>query len=240
MKIHQIYTGDFVLFEKSVLPEFKEELKGITLHPNTEHKLWLDSDIRNLIFSEYGDRGIAVYEKIRPNTFKCDFARAVILNSIGGLYLDIGYEILDLDSVLELTKGNDMILFYDIEDSWFVNYAKYDKSIQSAVMYSKGKNSYLTQLIEELMENVESNFYGDSPWDALSVVRFGKVFEKANPSFRYALGNCKIDDNNRKMFSIPKLERPLAAGYRQKKISFFHKPGNCYVGLWEDGKLYNF
>jgi hypothetical protein len=239
MKIHQVYLGDPAFFLERVAPTFKEEMDLIRAIPGTEYKLWRDADVRDLIFKEHGQRGIAVYEKIKPNTLKTDFFRAVLLNTIGGLYLDIGCEITDFDHIKELTQDNHMILFSDIDEHSFVTFAKYKNSIQSSVMYCKGENIYLTNLIDEIMTNVENSFYGESPWDAVSVVRFGKVFLKTEIDFNYILGKAVIFKNGRKMFMSPTTANPIAASKRLGKQDFFHSPHNSYVTLWSRGELYN-
>jgi hypothetical protein len=239
MKVHQVYVGDATFFSEQVAPTFEEEMSSISKLPGVEYKLWKHKDILGLISKEYGQRGVAVYEKIRPNALKTDFVRAVILNTIGGLYLDIGCEVIDFTHIRDLSEDNHMILFSDIEEQSFVSFARYKNSIQNSVMYSKGKNIYLTNLIEEIMTNVENNFYGDSPWDAVSVVRFGKVFLKTEIDFNYILGKAVIFISGRKMFVSPVTNSPVAASKRLGKQEFFHSPENSYVTLWQQGKLYN-
>jgi hypothetical protein len=239
MKIHQVYIGNQDFFDNVVSVHLSEEMANVKNIQDAEYKLWTEDDIINLLKNNYDERLLNAYHKIRPNTFKSDIARAALLDTFGGIYVDIGHEFFNYQILKDLTETNDMVVFSDINEEWFTNMVGYHGSIQSALMYSSGSNIFLKSVLEEITKNVENNFYGTSPWDATSVTRFGKVFEKTNIDFKYVRGRLEKTESGRNHYFVDGTSESIAGHKHPEKSGIFHGSGMSYVELWNNHMLYN-
>jgi mannosyltransferase OCH1-like enzyme len=239
-KIHQVYIGNEDFFNDVVSVRLKEEMKNVQSIEGTEYRLWKDAEIQELLKENYGERVLAAYHKIKPNTFKSDIARAALLDTFGGIYVDLGHEFFNFDLLKNLINSYDMVLFSDTKEGWFVKDTQYDQSIQSALMYSSGSNVYLRSVIDSIVTNIENNFYGVSPWDATSVVRFGKVFEKTEIDFSYIRGNLEMNSEGRRVYFInDDIDNAIAGHKRPENGNIFHNKDLSYHELWGNGQMYN-
>ncbi|HQM28620.1 MAG TPA: glycosyltransferase [Syntrophales bacterium] len=86
--IHQTWKNKDV--PKEFIP-FQKKVKG--LHPDWEYKLWTDED--NLTFvKQYFQDFYSTYISLPSNIMRADMIRYFIMYRIGGIYLDLDYEML--------------------------------------------------------------------------------------------------------------------------------------------------
>jgi mannosyltransferase OCH1-like enzyme len=86
--IHQTWKTD------KIPGKWKNYVKKVkSLHPDWEYKLWTDSDNEEFVknaFPEFNN----TYTQLSKNIMKADVIRYLILYKLGGVYLDLDYEVL--------------------------------------------------------------------------------------------------------------------------------------------------
>ncbi len=93
--IHQTWKNNDIP-EKYLL--YQEKVKN--LHPDWEYKLWTDEN--NLKFvREYFPDFLETYLRFPKNIMRADVIRYLIMYQIGGLYLDLDYEMIKPFDILE-------------------------------------------------------------------------------------------------------------------------------------------
>jgi mannosyltransferase OCH1-like enzyme len=64
-----------------------------SLHPDWQYKLWTDEDNLAFVKAEYPDFA-EVYTRLPKNIMRADVIRYLLMDRLGGLYLDLDYEML--------------------------------------------------------------------------------------------------------------------------------------------------
>jgi mannosyltransferase OCH1-like enzyme len=67
--------------------------KLIALHPDWKYNFWTDEDNLAFVKSEFPDM-LDIYQKLPKNIMRADVIRYMLLYRLGGLYLDMDYEML--------------------------------------------------------------------------------------------------------------------------------------------------
>lgn len=101
--IHQTWKNDRV---PGQYLGFQEKVKR--LHPDWEYRLWTDADNLALLKGKTPHL-YDVYISLPKNIMRADMIRYVIMSKIGGLYLDLDYEMLKPFDLLEY----DLVLPYN-------------------------------------------------------------------------------------------------------------------------------
>ncbi len=109
-------------WKNSNVPEeyisYQQKVKD--LHPGWEYRLWTDEDNLELVRNHY-PAFLKIYMELPKNIMRADAIRYLIMHHIGGVYLDLDYEmlkpfdLLDFDLVLPLNRSID---FGDSFDSY--------------------------------------------------------------------------------------------------------------------------
>jgi mannosyltransferase OCH1-like enzyme len=113
--IHQTWKNNNVPGEYI---SYQQKVKD--LHPGWEYRLWTDEDNLELVKHHYPGF-LKIYTELPKNIMRADAIRYLIMHHIGGVYLDLDYEmlkpfdLLDFDLVLPLNRSID---FGDSFDSF--------------------------------------------------------------------------------------------------------------------------
>src|SRR5690554_3050667 len=86
--IHQTWKDDHIP-DKWV--DFQQ--KVITLNPDWEYRLWTDADNEDFVRTEYPEF-YDIYMGFSRNIMRADVIRYLIMYRVGGVYLDLDYEML--------------------------------------------------------------------------------------------------------------------------------------------------
>jgi len=107
-------------WKNNIIPEeyisYQQKVKD--LHPGWEYRLWTDEDNLELVRNHYPDF-LKIYTELPKNIMRADAIRYLIMDHIGGVYLDLDYEmfkpfdLLDYDLVLPLNRSTDFGDSYD-------------------------------------------------------------------------------------------------------------------------------
>jgi len=155
--IHQIWLQGILYISESNNKNIENIKK---MHPNWNYYLWDEIKILELIKND--KQIIEKYYKFIYLHQKVDFMKIVILNKIGGIYLDIDCEVRKkLDSLIEKFSEYDMIVSYlhsKISSvSKFGTCGSFDSCINNGVILAKPLTDISNYLIENFQTNC--NFY---------------------------------------------------------------------------------
>ena len=137
--IHQTWK-DNVVPDKWL--EYQQKVKA--LHPDWEYKLWTDSDNDAFIEKHYPEL-FPIYNEYPKPVMKADVIRYAIMDQMGGLYLDLDYEMLrafDLNDhhvVLPLSRSK---AFGDNENR-----------IGNCILASEPGHPFWKKVLQDLTEN---------------------------------------------------------------------------------------
>ena len=137
--IHQTWK-DNVVPEKWL--EYQQKVKA--LHPDWEYRLWTDEDNDAFIAKHYPQL-FPIYNAYPKPVMKADVIRYAIMDQMGGLYLDLDYEMLkpfDLNNehvVLPLSRS---IAYGDNEDR-----------IGNCIIASEPGHPFWKKVLQDLTEN---------------------------------------------------------------------------------------
>jgi hypothetical protein len=198
---HHIYFGNN---KDNYINNWAEETKTFIDVQDVELKIWDEESILELIKKHYKEKTLRAFLKIRPYAYKSDFARLLVLHTLGGWYADFGTVFLKkIDA-----KNFDLIIFYDHIAEAMYGFG----AIQNSIIYSKKENLSLKYLIDALSEKILSEDYGKNPLDVTGPLRlFGLLQEKGwGPNKKELLCDCGrilIDlQNPKKIFLKETLE----------------------------------
>jgi hypothetical protein len=119
-------------------------------NPRFKHYLFDDNDCREFIKSNFKPDVLNAYDRLIPGAYKADLWRYCILFIHGGIYLDIKYTCLNGFKFINLTESEHFVEDVD------------GHSIYNALMVCKPKNDILYKAIRQIVENVNTNFYGNN------------------------------------------------------------------------------
>jgi hypothetical protein len=129
---------------------------------------WTLDLTKSFLSDHYGNKILDVFEELKPYAYKADLARYCILNYYGGLYAD-----LSINNVKEFDGSNyDMVIFRSGNSertSW--------KTI-NGFFYSKPNSPILSDVIDQVVSNVKSRYYGHDPHFISGPTVFGRSIAK--------------------------------------------------------------
>jgi len=120
------------------------------MHPRFEHHLFDDDDCREFIAKNFNADVLNAFDRLIPGAYKADLWRYCILYIHGGIYVDIKYDCINSFRFIELTE----------REHWVFDINKND--VYNALIVSMPKNELLLRCINQIVENVKNNYYGNS------------------------------------------------------------------------------
>jgi mannosyltransferase OCH1-like enzyme len=139
-------------WQTKVLPEKMrlrvEQLKQ--MNPKFRHYLFDDDDCKDFIKKNFEKDVFMAYNALVPGAYKADLWRYCVLYKNGGIYLDIKFGCINNFRLIELTEAE-----HFVKDRW-------NCGIYNALMVCKPGNELMRYAINNVVENVKNNFYGES------------------------------------------------------------------------------
>lgn len=237
MFLHQILINDSKVIPKT-LPNFthfcSSELRKIYF--NYRYKFWSYNDIDILIKTNFDSTVYNSFSKLKPYSYKADLAKYCILYNFGGLYVDLNVRFIN-----KINNFNDnLFAFRDYHLS-----QRYGWYISTAIIFSNAKNSILKTCIDIIVENVNKNFYGNSPLDITGPGVLGQALIKNNKDLGEINGEifCLTPMHNFKTLAFVQDCGNIVAFFKPNEpgdLSFFGFEGvNNYKTMWENKDVYN-
>ena len=131
-----------------------------------EFHLYDDTQCRDFIQTHF-PFALEAFDKLIPGAYKADLWRLCILYQYGGIYMDCKIECI----------GN--FKLYNIVDKEHFVKDRHSPHIYNAIynafMVCKPNNPFLLESIEQIIKNVNSNYYGESPLSPTGPDMLGKI-----------------------------------------------------------------
>jgi mannosyltransferase OCH1-like enzyme len=119
-------------------------------NPNFHHYLYNDEKCREFIKHNFSEDVLKTYDAIIPAAIKIDLWRYCVLYKYGGIYLDVKYFCV-----------NGFNFNYLLDREYFCkDFDKY--GIYNAIIICKPNNEIMKKCINEVVKNVNNNFYGNT------------------------------------------------------------------------------
>ena len=194
-------------------------------HPRFNHYLFDDNDCREFIKNNFDSSVLNAYDTLIPGAYKADLWRYCVLYKMGGIYLDIKLSCINGFHLIELT-----------ESEHFVKDRPLNSIFNSLMVCQKG-NPFLMIAINNIVENVNKNFYGSSPLSPTGPEMLGKLIIK----HRYKL-NVDMYHYRYGGFIIYKNKFVVSTQYPEyynERSSLYNSiKTKRYDALWDERKIY--
>jgi mannosyltransferase OCH1-like enzyme len=124
----------------------------IELNPEYEYYFFDNDDVKQFIKNNFDDEVLETYDRLVPGAYKADLFRYCYLYIHGGCYFD-NKQILR-QPIRNLIDKNDI----DIYCKDTIDYLMFN-----AIIMTESKNKILLDIIDNVVNNVKNDFYGDNP-----------------------------------------------------------------------------
>lgn len=221
LKIYQTWVT------KNLPPKMKERVELLkSQNPRFEHFLFDDNDCREFIKKHFRPDVLYAYDKLIPGAYKADLWRYCVLFINGGIYLDIKFACFNGFKLIELT-----------EKEHFVKDRPLPLSIYNALMVCKAGNPFLYNCIRAIVNNVNNNYYGNSPLDPTGPVLLGNIILhnkiNLNIDMNYYEDGGYIVYKNRFVMTT------IYNEYNSERIEMYKKINlERYEKMWDEKRIY--
>lgn len=195
-----------------------------SLNPAFTYRLFDDDDCYNFIKNNFDKVILDAFDKLIPGAYKADLWRYCVLYKLGGIYLDIKYKPINDFKFINLAE----------KEHWVLDCDK--KGIYNALMVCKPGNNILLQAINQIVENVKNNYYGESslhPTGPLLLARYFNEYEKKSFDMKH---NIFENANNRVIYFNKYIILKTYIGYVEEHDN--NKKVNHYSSLWGEKNIY--
>ena len=152
-------------------------------NPAFNYQLFDDEDCYNFIKENFDENTLNTFSRLIPGAYKADFWRYCILYKLGGIYLDIKFKPVNGFKFINLSENEHWVLDSD------------KVGIYNALMVCKPGNPILLKAINQIIENVNNNYYGHHclcPTGPLLLSTYFTENEKKNFGMKHIYHiNCK-------------------------------------------------
>jgi mannosyltransferase OCH1-like enzyme len=137
-------------YTKNLPPLMSQNVELIkSSNPAFKYHLFDDYDCYDFINENFDENILNAFKRLIPGAYKADLWRYCILYKLGGIYLDIKFKPVNGFKFINLAESEHWVL-----DS--------DKiGIYNALMVCKPGNPILLKAINQIIENINNNYYGD-------------------------------------------------------------------------------
>jgi mannosyltransferase OCH1-like enzyme len=155
-------------------------------NPNFNHYLYNDEKCREFIKEHFSEEVLKAYDSIVPAAIKIDLWRYCILYKYGGIYLDVKYFCV-----------NGFNFNYLLDKEYFCKDVKNSGSgIYNAIIICKPNNEIMKKCIEQVVNNVNNKFYGNSIFEPSGPLMVKKFFTEHQFN-NLKLNLCYVNDVNK-------------------------------------------
>jgi mannosyltransferase OCH1-like enzyme len=192
--------------------------------------------LRTFVKEKFDSSVLKAYDSLRSYSNKADLGRFCLLYAIGGWYFDMGIR---LNTPIELGERIEMLAFREIQKFTGTCWA-----CMTAVLFSKPGNPALMYAIEQIVKNVNNQYYGITPLSPTATPVLGQALAKHGEQANYVYGDflqlTPTHEKQNTAFVLPDgtiLAWGKTAGGGD--LSAFGAKGvNNYNDLWNERRLY--
>lgn len=200
-------------------------------NPEFKYHLYDDDDCRDFIQRYFDETILNAYDKLVPGAYKADLWRYCILYIHGGIYLDMKMRCIGDFKLIEIVDDEHYIR--DIDSP---NIDSNSLGLYNAVMVQKKKNPFLMECIQQVVKNVNENYYGLSPLYPTGPGMLGDLYTKYKHD--YSLRDIDMYhtvDGEKIIYK----ERVILEHYPEyRKEQLMNQTDSHYSTLWNDQSIY--
>jgi len=224
-------------FEKSNLPDEIEAIFNKTIKDNPECELVYFDDVQCLEFitKNFNSRILKTYNSLVPTAYKADLFRYCVLYQKGGIWSDLTQTFIEpINSFIDFEK-DDFIL---VEGGYIPCAEK--RGVEIAFMASKPKNEIYLKAIEQIIKNVESNYYGCSSFNPTGPIMFRELIEFGGVTYKLGFKFERLGGDNGTMDFILHHDKPIIKTRSNNHTKYLYYEANKphYSELHRDKKIY--
>lgn len=219
------------------IPEhmYKTIMKNIENNPDFDFYIYDDNECREFIVANYDAETVAAFDALKPGAYKSDLWRYCILYKLGGIYMDIKFEILVPLNTLTSEGKNVFIKDFQGQD------------VYQAIMITKPGEPLFLECIETIKTHVKTKFYGNHPLEPTGPRLIGGIIYKNGLQSAVTLTlkeeKTEKDPKQVHIYEINNPERTLFKSYEDYRIDqeeVFKNSNTKYYGdLWHGRDIYN-
>ena len=147
----------YMMWHASILPpKMKENLdRAKRNNPEIKFVIYNNDDCRSFIRNNFDEKVLNAYDRLKPAAYKADLWRYCVLYKLGGIYLDIKFMPVNGFKFIDIVDKERFMLE---RDGTFWSKGTY--GISNAMIVVKAGNEILLDCIENIVDNVNNDFYG--------------------------------------------------------------------------------
>ena len=212
---------------KNLPPKMKECVQSLKRdNPEFKHYLFDDDDCREFIKIHYNESVLDAFDRLKPGAFKADLWRCCILYTFGGIYLDIKFGCNDGFKLIDL-----------VNDEYFVRDYGHEWAVYNAFIVVKPKNHILLSCIKQIVQNVQSEYYGISPLDVTGPKMMIKFF---TPVEKRKLSRISLNAKSTHLYIVNGDNKVILQNYPEYKMERkVFQLNDHYSVLWRQQNIYN-
>jgi mannosyltransferase OCH1-like enzyme len=200
-------------------------------NPEFKYHLYDDDDCRDFIDKYFDESVLNAYDRLVPGAYKADLWRYCVLYIHGGIYLDMKMRCVEDFKLIEIADKE-----HYVKDIQSTSIEPHSIGIYNAVMIQKKKNPFLMECIQQVVKNVNDNYYGFSPLYPTGPGMLGELYVKFK--YDYRLPDLDIYHNNEGE-KIVYNERMILEHYPEyRKEQLNHQKESHYSILWNEQSIY--
>jgi mannosyltransferase OCH1-like enzyme len=201
-------------------------------NPEFKYHLFDDDDCREYISKHFDESVLNAYDKLIPGAYKADLWRYCVLYKQGGIYLDKKMRCVSDFKLIEVVDQEHYVRDVDIP----YNIEKHSIGIYNAVMIQKKNNPFLMECIQQIVKNVNSNYYGFSALYPTGPGMLGELYTKYKYDYRLAnIDMFHIIEGEKIIYN----ERIILEHYPEyRKEQLINQKELHYSILWKNGSIY--
>jgi mannosyltransferase OCH1-like enzyme len=173
------------------LPDKMLDYNNILKNNNTEFNIFIYNlnDCRIFIKDNFSEDILNAFDILIPIAYKSDLWRYCILYKYGGIYLDVKYYPVNNFKFINL-----------IHDEHFCESTKKNNyGLHNGIIISKKNNPILLDAINNIVENVNNNFYGKNLFEITGSILLKNIFDQ-NKSYEKNILLNHYNKKNNKIF----------------------------------------
>ena len=190
-------------------------MNNIKMHPEFDYYIFNEHECREFITTHFTKDVLDTYDKLKPHAYKSDLWRYCVMYECGGIYMDIKFAI---DTSLKDIIRNKTNVY--VKDLLFDTHGY----VLNGLIIQAPKNPVMKSCIDEIVINVNNNYYGEVCLDPTGPGLVGKVVKQYDSPFI-----CYINNHNHIM--------TYYNTYRVEQSNNTNLPHYCE--LWENKNIYN-
>lgn len=211
---------------KNLFKEIKEN------NPDISIKYFDDEKIEAFLKRHFNDQVINTYYKLKPGAYKADLFRYCVLYVNGGVYGDLTQTYLKpIDKLVDFERDC-LVLTKDL-----IYPPHNTNGLAISFMAAVKGLPIFKEAIDQIIQNVENNYYGETTLDPTGPYLFRKCFQNYQGNYRLELEVNRFNTNfirsirTGKKLIINKLPNHNTAINKNKKTDYHY--------LWRDRKIYD-